>query len=143
MNVLQYSIGIAILFGIYDLFIKLGAGRLDPALGAMITQVSSAVTLVGVFLFQSLKPDAPRPQATIQGIAFVTIAGILIAIALICLFFVLQNKAARATTILPTILILRNITLVMLGIIVLREQLSLVKILGIAISFLGIYLISI
>ena len=118
MNVLLSSIGIAVLFGTYDLFIKLGAGRLDPALGAMVTQIASAVTLVCVFLFQLLKPGAPRPQATAQGIIFVAIAGVLIAAALIFLFFVLQNKTAKATTTLPTILILRNITLVILGVIV-------------------------
>ncbi len=143
MNIVLSSIGIAVLFGTYDLFIKLGAGRLDPALGAMVTQVASALTLVGVFLFQYLKPGAPRPQATVQGILFVTIAGVLIATALIFLFFLLQNKAAKATTTLPTILILRNITLVVLGVIVLQEKISVLKIIGVGISLLGIYLISI
>ena len=143
MNVLLSSIGIAVLFGTYDLFIKLGAGRLDPALGAMVTQIASAVTLVCVFLFQLLKPGAPRPQATAQGIIFVAIAGVLIAAALIFLFFVLQNKTAKATTTLPTILILRNITLVILGVIVLQEKLTLLKTVGIGISLLGIYLLSI
>lgn len=142
MNMVLSSIGIAVLFGTYDLFIKLGAGRLDPALGAMLTQIASALTLAGVFLFQLLRPAAPRPQATPLGLAYVIIAGILIALALVFLFFVLQNKGAKATTTLPTILILRNITLVILGVIVLRENLTSLKTLGIVISLLGIYLIS-
>lgn len=138
MNIMLYSIGIAVLFGTYDLFIKLGAGRLDPAFGAMITQIASALTLVGIFLYKKTS----RPLITIPGTLYVTIAGVLIATALIFLFFLLQNKSAKATTTLPTILILRNITLVILGVFVLREKITILKTLGIATSLLGIYLIS-
>lgn len=137
MNIVLSSIGIAVLFGTYDLFIKLGAGRLDPALGAMLTQIASAATLTIAFFIGS-----NNTKATPEGIVYVSIAGVLIALALLFLFFVLQNTSAKATTILPTILILRNITLVILGIIVLREKLTLLKSLGLAISLLGIYLIS-
>lgn len=134
---------IAILYGTYDLFIKLGAGRIDPALGAMLTQIASALSLVGVFLFQILKPDASRPQASTQGVIFVTLAGVLIATALVFLFFVLQNTATKATTAIPTILILRNVTLVMLSVFILREKITTIKSLGIGLSLIGVYLISI
>lgn len=133
---------IAVLYGTYDLFIKLGAGRIDPALGAMLTQIASALTLVGIFIFQYLKPGAPRPQTTTQGVVFVTLAGVLIATALIFLFFVLQNKATKVTTAIPTILILRNVILVSLGVLVLGEKLSITQSFGIGLSLIGIYLIS-
>lgn len=142
MNIVLSSIGIAVLFGTYDLAIKLGAGRIDPALGAMTTQIASALTLVGVFLYQVFKPGTPRPQTTIEGFFFVIVAGVLIASALLFLFFVLQNKEAKATTTLPMILILRNVTLVILGMLILREKVSFMKALGIAVSLLGIYMIS-
>lgn len=142
MNIVPSTIGIAILLGTYDLCIKLGAGRTDPTLGAMLTQIASTFTLVCVFLFHLLKPGAPRPNVTAQGVVFVTVAGVLIATALLSLFLVLQNKTAKATTTLPTILILRNITLVVLGIIVLGEKLSLTRAIGIGLSLFGVYLIS-
>lgn len=135
-------ITIAILYGTYDLFIKLGAGRIDPALGAMFTQIASALTLVGIFIFQYFKPGAPRPQTTIQGVLFVSLAGVLIATALIYLFFVLQNKETKVATAIPIILILRNVTLVSLGILVLGEKLSFTQSFGIGLSLIGIYLIS-
>lgn len=141
MNILLPSIGIALLFGAYDLLIKLGAGRIDPALGAMLTQIASATTLVAVSLYQFITSNA-RPIITWQGLTFVIVAGVLIALALVFLFFVLQNKAAKATTTLPSILILRNITLVLLGVIVLKEKIGLLKIIGLSISLFGIYLIS-
>lgn len=134
---------IAVLYGTYDLFIKLGAGRIDPALGAMMTQIASAFSLMGVFLFQILKPDASRPQATIQGVVFVTLAGVLIATALIFLFFVLQSKETKVTTAIPIILILRNVTLVLLSVFILREKITIIKSLGIGLSLIGVYLISI
>lgn len=137
MNMALSTIGIAVLFGTYDLFIKLGAGSLNPALGAMITQIASAATL-------SIAYVALPKTSTMStiGLFYVISAGILIALALFFLFALLQNTSVKATTTLPTILILRNITLVILGVIILREKITVLKSLGIAISLLGIYLIS-
>ena len=143
MNLILPTVLTAVIFGTYDLFIKLGAGRLDPALGAMLTQIASATTLIIYFVISSLRAGAARLPANWQGVVIVTIAGILIAVALVMTFTILQSKAAKATTTLPTILFIRNLTLVTLGILVLRENVTFVKVLGIATCILGVYLITI
>ncbi len=142
MNTFLLTVGIAMLFGIYDLFIKLGAGKISPSLGAMLTQTTSAFVLVGIFLLQLRSSGIVKQTITTEGIFFVVSAGILIAAALVLLFFLLQNKDITTATTLPVILILRNVTLVTLAVLVLRENLTLTKILGLSISLLGIYLIS-
>ncbi|GEM_PF-2645073 len=136
-------ISIAILYGTYDLFIKLAAGRINPALGAMITQIASAFALIlYTGLNTLLRSDNAQVKIAPLGIFFVILAGITIAAALILLFTLLQNKEIKATTAFPTILILRNVTLVTLGILVLGEKLSITKSFGIGLSLIGIYLIS-
>jgi uncharacterized membrane protein len=136
------TVGIAILFGAYDLFIKLGAGKISPSLGAMLTQTTSTLVLVVIFLLQLRSSGVVKQLITLEGILFVVLAGILIAVALVLLFSLLQNKDITTATTLPVILILRNVTLVTLALIVLHENLTLTKILGLSMSLLGIYLIS-
>lgn len=142
MNIFLSTVTIAVIFGTYDVFIKLGAGRIDPALGAWLTQLASTLTLTIFLCVQLLTKKAPGTPMTGPGLLIVTVAGVLIALALAMLFFLLQNKAAQATTTLPTILFLRNITLVILGIFILREQVTIIKITGVVTCLFGIYLIS-
>lgn len=133
---------IAVLYGTYDLFIKLGAGGIDPALGAMMTQIASALTVAAFLGYRIFNKQITGLTVTPLGIVFVVIAGTLIAIGLILLFIILQQPTVRASSALPMILILRNVTAVLLVILVFREKLSAIKSIGIAISLLGVYLIS-
>lgn len=133
---------IAVLYGTYDLFIKLGAGRIDPALGAMMTQIASALTVAAFLDYRIFNKQITGLTVTPLGIVFVVIAGTLIAIGLILLFIILQQPTVRASSALPMILILRNVTAVILVILVFREKLTAIKSIGIAISLLGVYLIS-
>ncbi len=133
---------IAILYGTYDLFIKLGAGRIDPALGAMLTQIASVLTVALFLGYRIITKQVMNLTLTPIAALFVFTAGVLIAAGLILLFTLLQQPAVRVSSALPMILILRNVTAVILVILVFREKLTLVKSIGIALSFLGVYVIS-
>jgi len=142
MNIILVSIISAVLFGTYDLFIKLSAGKINPGLGVVVCQTASALTM-GLFVaYQQVVAKSFQPKISTGGVFWVSIAGAFIATALLLLLIVLSNKSAKATTIMPMVLILRNVTVVLLGVLVLKEQLGVLKILGIAISLLGVYLIS-
>ena len=133
-------IAISILYGTYDLFIKLGAEHMDPTLGAMITQITSALTLILFFgLNTVLRGENAQGKITLLGIFSVILAGIIIATALIFLFVLLQNNEVKATSTIPTILILRNITLITLGILILGEKITILKSFGMGLSLIAIY----
>lgn len=135
-------ITIAILYGTYDLFIKLGAGRIDPALGAMFTQLISVLTVAIFLVYRIFNKQITDLTVTPLGVVFVLIAGTLIAIGLILLFILLQQPTLRASSTLPMILILRNVTTVTLVTLVFREQFTAIKFVGILMSLLGVYVIS-
>lgn len=142
MNIILVSIISAVLFGVYDLCIKLSAGKINPGLGVVVCQTASALTM-GLFVaYQQFIAKSFQPRISTQGIFWVSVAGALIATALVLLLIILGNKSAKATTIMPIVLILRNVTVVLLGVVVLKEQMGFLKTLGIALSLLGVYLIA-
>lgn len=135
-------ITIAILYGTYDLFIKLGAGRIHPALGAMLTQLISTLTVAAFLAYRIFNKQIADLTVTPLGIVFVVIAGTLIAFGLILLFILLQKPTLRASSALPMILILRNVVAITLIALVFREKLTAIKFVGILMSLFGVYVIS-
>jgi len=143
MNLLISSTIIATLYGAYDFFIRLSVTKINPALGAFLTQVFSALTILLILLYQKFILKLPSFKMTFQGLLFVATAGFLIGLALFSLFIFFQLKNVKFSIAQPTILILRNLTVIILGILILKEKLSLAKIIGLTLSLGGIYLLGI
>ncbi|MBU1966712.1 EamA family transporter [Patescibacteria group bacterium] len=131
----------AVLFGGYDLVIKLTATKSDPALGALLVQVSSAITLAIILTIQFLRK---RPEVMISndGWKYSILAGVLISLALYALFAVLKSPLTKASTTLPSILIGRNIVLIMLSLVLLGEKLTKLQILGLLLGIAGLGIIN-
>ncbi len=51
MNIALISLIIGFLYGTYDLFLKLSAGKIQPNLGAVLCQTFSALFALSIFLF--------------------------------------------------------------------------------------------
>lgn len=134
---------IGFFFGLYDFFIKLASGKTSPVVGSIICQFFSFLSIAVYWLYIALvikQPDLNLLNK--KGFVFSSIAGVLISLALVSLFYCLQNPHAKTTIVMPLTLILRNIVLVLLSVIILKEDLSLVKIIGLVFSLTGIYLIT-
>lgn len=135
MNWSIYAL-LAILFtGFSDLFRKIGSDLKDPFFASLIFQIGTFSTTVIMYLLFSRKYiNDPK------GITFAFIGGIFIAI-----FTTLSFKALSigpgASVVLPVLRIGGIIIVVMLGILVLKEKLSLQTIFGLILSISGIYLL--
>jgi uncharacterized membrane protein len=70
------------------------------------------------------------------------VAGILMALALNLLFFILKNGGLPSSSVIPFTIIGRNLVLVVLSVIILRDNLSVTKALGILLGFTSLFLIS-
>lgn len=136
------SLIIGFLYGTYDLFLKLSAGKIQSNLGAVLCQTISALFALVIFLYQKQTGRIFQMIVALPGILAIVAAGISIGSALILILTVLANPDAKASVIVPTILIIRNVTVILWGILLLKENLTLVKSTGIILSLLGIYLIS-
>ena len=140
MNTMLLTILIGFLYGTYDLFIKLSAGKIQPALGSLLCQIFSAC-FAGIILFFQLKnTTVPKQLWTLPGIGAIAGAGITIGSALILTMMLLINPTIKAAIFIPTILLLRVITIILWGIILLKEPVKIINIIGMIISLIGLYL---
>jgi drug/metabolite transporter (DMT)-like permease len=131
----------AVLFGGYDLAIKLTASKSDPALGAMLVQISSAVTLA-IILGGQLLTSSSREFVSSSGWRYSVLAGVLISLALYVLFIVLKSPLSQTSTTLPSILIGRNLVLIILSLVFLGEKLTGLQILGLSLGLVGLGIIN-
>lgn len=139
MNILISIVTIGALYGFYDFFIKLSAGRIDSTIGALVCQLFSVLTIIFLFIYRRYVLKNYLIKINWQGFMFVATAGILIGLALVSLFFFFTNKNEKAITAFPVITSLRNITLIFLGIIILKENFTFVKAIGFLFSLIGVY----
>jgi uncharacterized membrane protein len=125
--------------GIGDFFTKLTAGKISPYLGGIILSIFAAVPSALYLIF--IKGVQGNSYITKIGFLYSALGGLTIGIGVI-FFFVMFNKGvdiSQAQPIVKTALIL---TAVILGVLVLREKISMTHLLGMVFSLIGIYFLT-
>lgn len=138
MNPVILTLTCALLFGVYDLLIKLASGSGNPTALAFVVQLASTVTLGSLII----RPLLTGTLSLSTNPIFAILAGSVIALALNLLFFTLKLPGAQPTTILPVTLIGRNLVLVALSVIVLGNTLTPTRTLGLVLGLFSLFLIS-
>lgn len=141
MNITISILITALLFGLYDVCIKLSSGTINPVLGAIVVQTTSALTAILYLVFLYTKDQQLIRSTPVGGVIISSLAGVLITIALVSLMYVLSQPAIRASQTLPSILVLRNTTLVLISIVFLQERFTVQNSLGLVISLVGVYVL--
>ncbi|MDP3157376.1 MAG: sigma-70 family RNA polymerase sigma factor [Archangium sp.] len=139
MNWIGLALATAIAFGAYNIFIKLGAGKIDHVLGAVVLQVVAAI--LGATYAVMLKVGGRTLEVTRTGVLYAVLAGIAVGLAEILTFLVFA-RGAPASLATPIIMGGSILLTSVLGIAVLRERLGLPQALGIVLIALGIALVS-
>lgn len=141
MDTLFFPILIGISYGIYDVLIKLGAPWINPFYGSLLTQTTSALLIASIVIVKFLTNREVIRTVTWQALLLSVSAGLVIGASLIMLFTLLQNKNLKTSSLLPTILMLRNITVIFLGVFILKDEVTFRKILGFVLGIVSIYCI--
>ena len=139
MNWLGLAVATAIAFGAYNIFIKLGAGRIDHVLGAVVLQLVAAV--LGTTYAIMLKVGGRTLEVSRIGVMYAALAGLAVGLAEILTFLVFA-RGAPASLATPIIMGGSILLTSVLGIAVLRERLGLPQALGIVLIAVGIALVS-
>lgn len=138
MNSLVLTLLCAILFGVYDLMIKLASGSGNPTALAFVVQLASTLTL-GLFLARPLLSGTSQFSANP---VFAIMAGVTIAVALNLLFFILKTSEVQPTIILPFTLIGRNLVFIILSVLLLGNTLTSTRSLGLGLGLISLFLIN-
>jgi transporter family protein len=123
----------------YNFFIKLAAAHLPPAVGAVVLQLVAA-GLGAAWLVRLKMQDQPLPVSG-QGLGLAALAGLSVGLAEI-LTFVVFKRGVPASVGTPVIVGGSVLLAAVLGLVVLRENLSLAQAGGLALIVAGIGLLA-
>jgi bacterial/archaeal transporter family protein len=129
----------ALCLALYNFFIKLASGHLAPAVGAVVLQLVAAA-LGAAWLFH-LKLQGQPVSLTRTGLGLAALAGVGVGLAEILTFVVFQRGVPSSVG-TPVIVGGSVLLTAVLGLVVLRESLSLAQVGGLLCIVVGIALLA-
>lgn len=132
------ALGAALLYGLHQVFTKLAATRISDGLGGIVVESTAALT-IGIYLLGLLVAGRWAQHASAPGVAWAAVTGICVGAGTI-LFFVLFQKGAPLSAV-PGILAAGTALMAVIGILFFRESAAPSRLLGIALSVAGLYLL--
>lgn len=139
MNWVFIALLTAAAFGAYNVFIKLGSGKIDHVLGAVVLQVVAA--LVGGAYALFLKLGGKELPVSKEGLGYAALAGVAVGIAEI-LTFVVYTRGAPASLGTPIIMGGSIVITAAVGATLLKERFGVPQVIGIVLVAAGIALIA-
>ena len=124
--------------GVGDFFSKLTAGRISPYLAGILISTFSALTIAAYLVF--IKGLTGNTYITKSGFFYAALGGVAIGIGVI-FFFLLINRAA-ISQVQPIVKSAVVLAAVILGVLVLREKMTVMQVTGMLLSVIGIYFLT-
>jgi bacterial/archaeal transporter family protein len=133
-----YAIAAAVLYGLHQVFTKLAAERISDGLGALVVEGTAVVTIL-IYLFVLYVSQRWSQTATPAGSMYSVLTGVCVGAGTIA-FFVLFQRGGPLSTV-PAILAGGAAIMAVAGIVWFGEPARPVRLLGIALSLIGLYLV--
>ncbi|GAB3308409.1 EamA family transporter [Hymenobacter humi] len=139
MNWLPLALLTALCLALYNFFIKLAANHVSPAVGAVVLQLVAA--LLGAVWLVKLKLQGQPLAITGKGLGLAALAGLGVGLAEILTFVVFQ-RGVNSSVGTPVIVGGSVLLTAVLGLVVLREGLTVAQAGGLLFIVLGIALLA-
>ncbi|HLS51345.1 MAG TPA: hypothetical protein VK032_05050 [Burkholderiaceae bacterium] len=130
----------AVMFGLYNVFIKLSADHIQAILGAVVLQFVAAFVGVGL-LFYMKHTEAIQISATAKGVWLAVAAGVAIGLVEI-LTFIIYSRGVPVAVGNPLIIGGSLVVTTGIGVLLLRELLSPLQLFAIVLVIAGIGLLA-
>jgi transporter family protein len=140
MNWIFLTITTAVFYGAYNVLIKISSGHINQIVGAVILQVTAAVLGASILLF--LKITNSPLMISQKGILFAVLAGFFVGLAEITSFFIF-SRGLSASVGIPVIIGGSVLVGAVFGVVFLKETLSYLHYLAIAMIIIGVALLSV
>ncbi len=137
-NWFWYAVGAAVLYGLHQVFTKLAADKISDGLGGFVVEGSAALTIL-VYLAWLRFGGTWNQTASSPGVYYSVLTGICVGVGTI-LFFLLFQKGGPLSAV-PMILAGGAALMAVVGIFVFRETASPMRLLGIILSLVGLFLL--
>ena len=133
-----YAIGAAILYGLHQIFTKLASSGVSDGLGGFAVEATATLTIL-VYLVALYASGNWNQKASASGLWYSVATGVCVGVGTI-FFFLLFQKGGPLSAV-PMILAGGAAIMAVVGIFVFKETASWQRILGIALSLAGLFLL--
>jgi len=133
-----YAIGAAVLYGLHQVFTKLASARIGDGLGGFVVEGSAALTILA-YLAALYFSGRWSQQISTPGVVYSVLTGICVGVGTV-FFFLLFQKGGPLSAV-PMILAGGAALMAVVGIFFFREPASWPRLLGIAMSIIGLFLL--
>jgi transporter family protein len=133
-----YAIAAAVLYGLHQVFTKLASERIGDGLGGFIVELS-AVLIIALYLTYLKFFSEWKQPITSRGVFYSVLTGLCVGAGTVA-FFLLFQKGGPLSAV-PMVLAGGAALMAIVGILFFREQASLIRLAGIALSLIGLFLL--
>lgn len=137
-NWFWYAVGAALLYGLHQVFTKLAANKISDGLGGFVVEGSAALTILAYLAWLRFG-GTWNQTASASGVYYSVLTGICVGVGTI-LFFLLFQKGGPLSAV-PMILAGGAALMAVAGIFFFRETASSLRLLGIVLSLVGLFLL--
>jgi transporter family protein len=133
-----YAVAAAVLYGLHQIFTKLAADHISDGLGGLVVEATAAVTIALYLIFLWLT-NTWTQKATSIGTGYSVLTGICVGAGTV-MFFLLFQKGGPLSAV-PMVLAGGAALMAAVGIYFFKEPASWPRLLGIALSLAGLFLL--
>jgi transporter family protein len=133
-----YAIAAAVLYGLHQVFTKLASERIGDGLGGFIVEISAALIIALYLVYLKFFSEWRQPLTT-RGVLYSVLTGLCVGVGTVA-FFLLFQKGGPLSAV-PMVLAGGAALMVIVGILFFRERASLIRLAGIALSLIGLFLL--
>jgi transporter family protein len=133
-----YAIAAAVLYGLHQVFTKLASERIGDGLGGFIVEISAALIIALYLVYLKFFREWKQPVTT-RGMFYSVLTGLCVGAGTVA-FFLLFQKGAPLSAV-PMVLAGGAALMAVIGILFFKEPASLMRITGIALSLIGLFLL--
>jgi bacterial/archaeal transporter family protein len=133
-----YAIVAAVLYGLHQVFTKLASDRIGDGLGGFIVELTAAL-VIALYLIYLRFFSEWKQAASSKGVFYSVLTGICVGAGTV-MFFLLFQKGGPLSAV-PMVLAGGAALMAVVGILFLKEPASLIRVSGIVLSLLGLFLL--
>ena len=133
-----YAVGAALLYGLHQIFTKLAADRIGDGLGGFVVEGSAALIILIYLLVLRFGGHWNQP-VSVPGVFYSVLTGICVGAGTV-FFFLLFQKGGPLSAV-PVILAAGAALMAVAGMVFFREPASWPRLLGVALSIVGLLLL--
>ncbi len=133
-----YAIAAALLYGLHQVFTKLASERIGDGIGGFIVEISAALIIALYLVYLKFFTEWKQPVTT-RGVFFSVLTGLSVGAGTVT-FFLLFQKGGPLSAV-PMVLAGGAALMAIAGIVFFKEPVTLIRLSGIALSLIGLFLL--